>query len=86
MILDENMVGNHQDLVNDIIQKDRQYALKQIIANLPERDRELLNLRLAAKMSFAEMGDYLHENDENVKKAYYRLLDRLKNRLEGSFE
>ncbi|HEX2979332.1 MAG TPA: sigma-70 family RNA polymerase sigma factor [Anaerolineaceae bacterium] len=84
--LDENIPESHPDLVSDIIQKDRRAALKQLLAGLPEKDRELLNLRLAAKMSFAEMGVYLHQNEENVKKTYYRLLERLKTRLEASLE
>jgi RNA polymerase sigma-70 factor, ECF subfamily len=84
--LGENIVESHQDLADDIIQKERHYALKQILAGLPEKDHELLNLRLAAQMSFAEMGVYLNENGENVKKAYYRLLERLKTRMEGSLE
>ncbi|RQW04748.1 sigma-70 family RNA polymerase sigma factor [candidate division KSB1 bacterium] len=84
--LSENMAESHQDLVNDIIQKERRYVLKQILVELPERDYELLALRLAARMSFAEMGVYMHKNSENVKKAYYRLLERLKTRVEGSHE
>jgi RNA polymerase sigma-70 factor, ECF subfamily len=84
--LDEDIAESHQDLVNDLIQKERHYALKKILAGLPEKDYELLNLRLAAQMSFAEMGDYLHQNGENVKKAYYRLLERLKAGMESPLE
>jgi RNA polymerase sigma-70 factor (ECF subfamily) len=84
--LSENIVESHQDLMNDVIQKERQDALRQILTELPEKDFELLNLRLAAQMSFAEMGVYLHKNNESVKKAYYRLLERLKTRMEGSHE
>jgi RNA polymerase sigma-70 factor, ECF subfamily len=84
--LDENFAESHQDLINDLIQKERHYALTKILARLPEEDSELLNLRLGAQMSFAEMGDYLHQNGENVKKAYYRLLGRLKARVEGYIE
>ncbi|MEM5774538.1 MAG: sigma factor-like helix-turn-helix DNA-binding protein, partial [Anaerolineaceae bacterium] len=65
---------------------ERQAALKRLLAELPEKDCELLILRLAAQMSFAEMGEYLHRNSENVKKAYYRILERLKTRVEVSHE
>ena len=84
--LSETMAESHQDLVNDVIQKERLYALKQILTELPEKDCELLDLRLAAQMSFAEIGFYLHKNSENVKKAYYRLLERLKAKAEVSHE
>jgi RNA polymerase sigma-70 factor (ECF subfamily) len=82
--LDENIAENQQDLVNNLIQKEHHDALKQILSELPEKDRELLNLRLAARMSFIEMGDYLHKNEDGVKKAYYRLLERIKARVEGN--
>lgn len=82
--LDENIAENQQDLVNNLIQKEHHDALKQILSELPEKDRELLNLRLAARMSFTEMGDYLHKNEDSVKKAYYRLLERIKARVEGN--
>lgn len=80
--LGEDMAENRQDLVTEVIQKERQTALAQMLAGLPEKECELLSLRLAAQMSFAEMGVYLHENEEKVKKAYYRLLERLKTKME----
>ena len=84
--LSENMPENHPDLMNDVIQKERQHALKQLLMELPEKEYELLALRLAARMSFAEMGTYMQKNGESVKKAYYRLLERLKARMEASHE
>lgn len=84
--LSENLVETHQDVVNDLILKERRHMLKQILADLPEEDNELLALRLPAQMSFAEMGTYLHKNTESVKKAYYRLLERIKNRMESCYE
>jgi RNA polymerase sigma-70 factor, ECF subfamily len=84
--LDENLVENQPDLVNNLIQKERRRALNQMIAELPEKDSELLILRLAGQMSFAEMGEYLHQNSEKVKKAYYRLIERLKAGMEVSHE
>jgi RNA polymerase sigma-70 factor (ECF subfamily) len=84
--LDENVAEDQQDLVNDLIQKEHRDALKQILSGLPEKDRALLSLRLGARMSFSEMGDYLHKNEDSVKKAYYRLLERIKTRMEGNLE
>lgn len=84
--LNENMMEIHQDLMNDIIQKERRQVLKQILSDLPEEDKELLALRLPAEMSFAEMGVYLHKNGESVKKAYYRLLERIKTKMEDCYE
>ncbi len=80
--LSENMAENHKDLAEKVIQNERHNALKQILVELTGKDCELLYLRLAAQMSFPEMGVYLHKNSNNVKKAYYRLLERLRKRVE----
>ncbi len=84
--LSENLEEYHPDLVIDVLQKERQSVLKQILSELPEKDSELLALRLAAQMSFAEIGVVMHKNSASVKKAYYRLLERLKTKAEVTHE
>ncbi len=84
--LSENLEEYHPDLVIDVLQKERQFVLRQILSELPDKDSELLALRLAAQMSFAEIGVVMHKNSASVKKAYYRLLERLKTKAEVTHE
>jgi RNA polymerase sigma-70 factor (ECF subfamily) len=56
--------------------------LAQLIAALPEDERELLRLRFLASLSFPEMARLLRRNEEAVKKSLYRLLARLHDQVE----
>lgn len=81
--LDENLSFQDGDILNHIIHKERQSILRQKIAEIPEKERELIQLRLVARMSFAEMGAYLHQSSESVKKKYYRLIQKLRAEMEA---
>ena len=80
--LDENLSIQDGDILNQIIHNERQSILRQRMAELPENERELIHLRLVARMSFAEIGAYLHLSSEAVKKKYYRLIQRLRAEME----
>jgi RNA polymerase sigma factor (sigma-70 family) len=80
--LDENLSFQDGDILNHIIRNERQSILCQKMAELPENERELIQLRLVARMSFAEMGTYLHLSSEAVKKKYYRLIQRLREEMD----
>ncbi len=75
-----------------MIDEDRTFArdearqIKDLIAKYPPEDRDLLDLRFAAEMTFAEMAQVLHRNENTVKKQVYRLLARLKNELENNYD
>jgi RNA polymerase sigma-70 factor, ECF subfamily len=81
--MDENLSFQDGDILNHIIHHERQSILRQKMAELPENERELIHLRLVARMSFAEMGSFLHQNSESVKKKYYRLIQRLRAEMEA---
>ena len=70
------------DPINEVIQSEQSLALAKLIQTLPEEERELLQLRFLAELSFPEIAHLLHRNEEAVKKSIYRLLARLHNQLE----
>lgn len=74
------------DPVNTLIHSEQTEALSKLIQALPEEDRELLRLRFLADMSFPQIAQFLHRNEEAVKKSIYRLLARLHSQLEVSNE
>ena len=57
--------------------------LRELVEALPGPDRELIRLRFVAGLSFGEMAEALGRREDAVKKALYRLLDRLKAKWEA---
>ena len=53
-----------------------------MIIALSDEEQELIRLRYAAELGFAEIARLLNRKEDAVKKSLYRLLDRLQNRLE----
>jgi RNA polymerase sigma-70 factor (ECF subfamily) len=64
---------------------DRQ-AIFQIIGAFPPDDRELLNLRFAADLTYSEIAHLLGRGESAVKKQVYRLLERIEKKLEVSHD
>lgn len=67
----------------NIIKTDQQLDLSRLINELPDKDQELLRLRFVAEMRFKEISALLGKNEGAVKKATYRLLNKLQSQLEG---
>jgi RNA polymerase sigma-70 factor (ECF subfamily) len=85
--LDEaHQVPDAVDLLQRAVQTERSAAVVRCIAALPEEDQELIRLRYVAELSFADMGSLLGRREDTVKKALYRLLARLQDRLEADCE
>jgi RNA polymerase sigma-70 factor (ECF subfamily) len=74
------------DLAIEVETSQRREHLKQLIQTLGEEERELIHLRYVAELSFAEIANVLHRKEEAVKKTLYRLIARLKSRLEADHE
>lgn len=70
------------DPLSGVIRSERLAALSKLIHALPEEEQELLRLRFLAEMSFPQIAQLFHRNEEAVKKTIYRLLARLKSQLE----
>jgi RNA polymerase sigma-70 factor (ECF subfamily) len=76
----------HSDFLNDIIQVERQKAIRRIFQTLPEEEKELIRLRYIADLNFATIGRLLHRSEGSVKKATYRIIHRMRMQLEEKYE
>jgi DNA-directed RNA polymerase specialized sigma24 family protein len=74
------------DSLHDIIQAEKINALSGLVKNLPETDFELLHLRLVTELTFQEIAVIQRKNEAAVKKAYYRLIERMKKDMEQVYE
>ncbi len=70
------------DYLQDTIRTERIEALRERVAALPEKERDLLRLRYVAELPFSEISRLLGRSEAAVKKALYRLLARLHSQLE----
>lgn len=74
------------DPLHQVIHSERRRCLQDRISHLKEDDQELLRLRFAAGLSFAEIAVVLGGREAAVKMSLYRLLKRLENQLEDTDE
>jgi RNA polymerase sigma-70 factor (ECF subfamily) len=84
--LAESLPSGDEDLLQQAVKLDQLETLRERLKALPEPDQELLRLRFAASLGFAEMARLLGRNEDAVKKSLYRLLERLQDQMEGSHE
>ena len=62
--------------------QDQRVLVQQLFARLKPAEQELLRLKLVASLTFKEIAILLKSNENNVKKSYYRLLERLQAQVE----
>lgn len=74
------------DFLNDVIRTERLQNIAAIFNALPEKDKELIRLRYVVELSFAEIGRILHRSEGAVKKAVYRIIERMRKQLEENYE
>jgi RNA polymerase sigma-70 factor (ECF subfamily) len=72
----------HPDTLGSLIQEEELSKLRSAILNTTEEEQDLIRLRYVADLSFAEMAELLGKREDAVKKSLYRLLARLKSRME----
>jgi RNA polymerase sigma-70 factor, ECF subfamily len=72
------------DPLPQVIAGEQMKSLGLAVSNLAEDEQELLRLRFAAELSFAEIGMLLKRSPAAVKMQLYRLLDRLAEGLKAS--
>lgn len=56
--------------------------LSRLVRGLKEEEQELIRLRYLAELPFAEIARVVGKKEDAVKKALYRLLDRLEGQME----
>ncbi|MDR3573478.1 MAG: sigma-70 family RNA polymerase sigma factor [Anaerolineaceae bacterium] len=67
-------------------QTDELECLKRLVLTLSKEEQELIRLRYAAGLSFADMAIVLQKHEDAVKKSLYRLQARLQVLLEQNHE
>jgi len=75
----------NSDFLTDSIESERRKAIFFLFRSLPEKEKELLRLRYVAELSFASIGKLLHRSEGSVKKAIYRIVQRMKVELEEKY-
>ena len=71
-----------EDPLVKIIQSEHLQRLAKLVAQLNESEQELLRLRFAAGLSFAEIAALQGRKESTIKMRYYRLLARLQSQME----
>jgi len=64
----------------------RKERLLNLIQMLTDDEREIIHLRYVAELTFAEIAQAMKKNEDAVKKMLYRLVARLKEKLEADYE
>jgi RNA polymerase sigma-70 factor (ECF subfamily) len=77
----ENWAGN-EDTLEQLVRSEDLRRLASLIRCLSDGDRDLIQLRYVAGLSFAEMAEVLGKREDAVKKSLYRLLVNIKGQLE----
>ncbi len=74
--------GQDEPLLDMAIKSEDLAHLAAEVAALPEDERDLIKLRYSAGLTFREIADLLGRKEDAVKKALYRLLERLEGQME----
>lgn len=82
----QNLSSSEDDPFSQLAQKELFTQLKVALAELTLEQRELLQLRFAAQLSYAEIGLVMGKSEAAVKMSVYRLIDKLQENLEKSNE
>lgn len=72
-----------QDVMSYMLNVEEQHSLGQLVKDLDEDERELLRLRFAAGLKFADIASLLNRKESAVKMSLYRLLSQMKSQLEA---
>jgi RNA polymerase sigma-70 factor (ECF subfamily) len=75
----EDVVG---ETAHDVEEKTEFSLLLSLLQRMSERDREVLELRYVAGLSFADIADLREEKETTVKVRHHRALERLKQHYE----
>lgn len=70
------------DPLSYVLEAEMATRLSQIIGNLDSEQQELLQLRFAGELTYAQIGAVVGKTEAAVKMAVHRLLDRLQEQME----
>jgi RNA polymerase sigma-70 factor (ECF subfamily) len=74
------------NFLTEVVKQDELRRLADLITKLNEQEQELLRLRFAARLGFAEIARLLKRTEGAVKMSLYRLLEQLESQLEANDE
>jgi RNA polymerase sigma-70 factor (ECF subfamily) len=80
--LSEEIPQGNPEVLASVIQKENLQQLEQCLQELDDYELELLRLRFAAGMRYKDIAALVEKKPGAVKIAIYRLLDRLKEKME----
>ena len=81
-----NLPSKEEDPELRILRTEEFNWLESQLAQLEEQDLELLRLRYSAELSYREIGHLTGRSEAAVKKAIYRLVDRLESQKEADHD
>lgn len=73
----EEISGSDEDPLEHLVQGEQRDRMAMLFAGLDEDQRELLRLRFAASLGYAEIGSLLGRTEAAVKMAIYRLVHQM---------
>lgn len=82
----QNVPLSDSDPFTLLAQEETRDRLGKLLQDLTQDQQELLQLRFAAELSFAEIGMVTGKSEGAVKMSVYRLLDKLQEKMEKSDE
>jgi RNA polymerase sigma factor (sigma-70 family) len=72
--------------LDEVISRDEQRRLDEILKGLDKNDLELLRLRFAAELTYKQIGDVIGKTEAAAKMSFIRLIQRLRLIWEGKDE
>lgn len=60
-----------------------QLKLQSVLASLPEKDRQIFQMKYYDNLKFHELGDILHLNQSTLKTSYYRTVKLIEKNIEN---
>ncbi|MEA4906770.1 MAG: sigma-70 family RNA polymerase sigma factor [Anaerolineaceae bacterium] len=79
-------IASPDDLPAEAAHADEIQALRDLILTLPDEQQELIRLRYAAGLRFADIAILLNKSEAAVKKSLYRLQERLQGLMEHNHD
>jgi RNA polymerase sigma-70 factor (ECF subfamily) len=71
-----------EDLLSNAINSELSRQIQTEIQKLSKEELDLLDLRFVAQLTFKEMATVLQRNESTLKKQYYKIIIKLRNKLE----
>ena len=78
----ESQYSDSTNLENYVSDRELLHLLSAHIKTLKDDEQELLRLRFIANLKFSDIGQVIGKSESATKKAFYRLIERIKSYLE----